>query len=218
MEKFDTAQICTNGHLISSATETKPHTKRDFCDKCGAETICNCPNCKKPIKGDYLGVINNENLNNNDKIRELLDSLGFHIPQFCDSCGHEFPWFQKKLELVFEFVEYIDSLTFQQKNDFKSSINELIKQTSKLPMAKIELKKILSSLDKDISDNILDLMKEILPRNAMNDLSKVLMENTASHIWKILRTGKDVQFMNFNLRYKSDEIVIMKGNPNIQNI
>jgi hypothetical protein len=217
MEKFDTAQICINGHLISTATETRPQSKRDFCDKCGVETICICPNCKKPIKGDYLGSDINEKQNKTN-IHGLLDSLGFSIPQFCDSCGTSFPWFQQKPELVYEFVENIASLTFEQKTDFINSIVELIKETAKAPIAKIRLRNILSVLDKDISDNILELLKEILPKYAYNDISRVTLENTAYSIWKILRTCKDVQFMNFNLRYKNDELLIMKRNPYSQHI
>jgi len=50
---YDTAQICTNGHVINSMARSEPKHNKKFCDKCGAKTIMNCPNCNSPIRGDY---------------------------------------------------------------------------------------------------------------------------------------------------------------------
>ena len=50
---YDTAQICTNGHVVNSMSKSHPEHNRKFCDKCGAPTITNCQNCKAPIRGHY---------------------------------------------------------------------------------------------------------------------------------------------------------------------
>jgi hypothetical protein len=50
---YDTAQICINGHIINSMSKSHPEHNKKFCDKCGAQTITNCPNCNAPIRGYY---------------------------------------------------------------------------------------------------------------------------------------------------------------------
>lgn len=54
---YDVAQICTNGHSITSALATVPGAAKKFCDECGAETIFACPNCEHPIRGSSTEVI-----------------------------------------------------------------------------------------------------------------------------------------------------------------
>ena len=51
--RYDTAQICINGHIINSMSISKPEHNKKFCDKCGEPTITNCQNCNAPIRGYY---------------------------------------------------------------------------------------------------------------------------------------------------------------------
>ncbi len=79
MTKYDAKQVCLNGHHITDRARTGK-TAKEFCDKCGAETITECPNCHEMIKGDDLdsGVV----------------AIGFEptVPSFCENCGEPFPW------------------------------------------------------------------------------------------------------------------------------
>lgn len=80
----DTMQVCPNGHVINDGFRKYPHRNKDFCDRCGEKTITNCPKCDKPIPGDLqdTGVV----------------AIGFptSAPDFCEHCGKEFPWKNKK--------------------------------------------------------------------------------------------------------------------------
>ena len=75
----DTMQVCLNGHVINDRFLRNSEYNKDYCDRCGKETITNCPNprCGKPIPGDldgniYLGISS--------------------APEFCQHCGEKFPW------------------------------------------------------------------------------------------------------------------------------
>lgn len=49
---YRTAQICKNGHVITSNTNYTAHLS-NFCPECKAETISACPECNTPIRGQY---------------------------------------------------------------------------------------------------------------------------------------------------------------------
>lgn len=53
--KYDVAQICINGHVVTSALERNPELGKKFCQKCGEPTISKCPNCGQSIQGLYFG-------------------------------------------------------------------------------------------------------------------------------------------------------------------
>lgn len=38
-EGYDTAQICLNGHVVTSMSETVPQRMRKFCEQCGEAII-----------------------------------------------------------------------------------------------------------------------------------------------------------------------------------
>ena len=52
MGTYRTAQVCKNGHVITSNIHNSAHLS-NFCPECRAETITSCPNCNTPIRGEY---------------------------------------------------------------------------------------------------------------------------------------------------------------------
>lgn len=80
----DIMQVCMNGHVINSGCQKNPEHNKDFCTKCGAKTITQCPKCSSPIPGDLqdTGVV----------------CIGFNTPapEFCQHCGEKFPWAKKE--------------------------------------------------------------------------------------------------------------------------
>ena len=58
MDTYQAAQVCKNGHVITSNTNNTAHLS-NFCPECRAETITSCLNCNTPIRGEYYvpGVI-----------------------------------------------------------------------------------------------------------------------------------------------------------------
>jgi len=81
--RYDTQQVCLNGHQITDRYQGAPQFRRSYCDKCGAGTIHKCPVCSAEIKGDY--------------ITEGIVAIGFStpVPTFCENCGKAFPWAEK---------------------------------------------------------------------------------------------------------------------------
>jgi hypothetical protein len=48
---YDTAQICLNGHVVTTGFHDYPQFRARFCKECGAGTIMQCDSCKTEIKG-----------------------------------------------------------------------------------------------------------------------------------------------------------------------
>ncbi|MHB8869585.1 MAG: DUF2321 domain-containing protein [Thermoleophilia bacterium] len=93
-DEYDVAQVCLNGHAITSMALEYPQFKADFCDQCGVRTIMSCPSCDCPIRGDYHGGV-----------------IGFNPfipPPFCIACGRPFPWTAKKMEVAKELLDELD--------------------------------------------------------------------------------------------------------------
>lgn len=82
----DTMQVCLNGHVINDGVKKHPEYNKDFCNKCGAKTITDCPNCNKPIPGAMQDT--------------GVAGLGFTTtaPNCCEGCGEVFPWTTKLQE------------------------------------------------------------------------------------------------------------------------
>jgi len=80
---YDTAQVCLNGHVITDRYRSSPALRQDFCDRCGAETLIACPNCKIPIRGEY--IVENVFVVTGEEPKP---------PVFCHTCGAAYPWAQ----------------------------------------------------------------------------------------------------------------------------
>ncbi|MBX3097837.1 MAG: DUF2321 domain-containing protein, partial [Fimbriimonadaceae bacterium] len=49
--QHDTAQVCLNGHTVSSSAGSQPGRRQAHCIKCGEPTLMECPACKARILG-----------------------------------------------------------------------------------------------------------------------------------------------------------------------
>jgi len=87
--RYDTMQVCLNGHLITGSYETKKENRKDYCTLCGEKNITNCPNCNKKINGHYY-------LYNNFFGRWDKSNKKTIVPEACEYCGYFFPWKNKK--------------------------------------------------------------------------------------------------------------------------
>ena len=82
MAEYDTMQVCLNGHYITDRYYDSPHRRQNHCNKCGAETIKECQNCREEIEGDRLDS-------------SILVVTSPSIPEYCKNCGDPYPWTQK---------------------------------------------------------------------------------------------------------------------------
>ena len=79
MGEYDTMQVCLNGHQITDRYYSQPEHRQDFCEKCGAETIIECPNCEEEIRGYY-------------NVEGVIAPSTTDVPDYCHSCGEAYPW------------------------------------------------------------------------------------------------------------------------------
>lgn len=94
---YRTAQICKNGHVITSNTNYTAHLS-NFCPECRAETITFCPNCNAPIRGQY-------------DVPGVIGISTYIPPKYCHHCGHPFPWTESTLNSISELLDMQDQLT-----------------------------------------------------------------------------------------------------------
>jgi hypothetical protein len=80
MGKYDTMQVCLNGHQITDRYDSSPEFRQNFCEKCGAETISECKNCGTKIRGHY------------DVEGVVAIGSSKEVPNYCHDCGEPYPW------------------------------------------------------------------------------------------------------------------------------
>jgi len=129
-ETADTAQVCLNGHRVTSTYDSAPESRRQFCTMCGAPTITACPACGARIKGDYRaeGVFNLE--------------ADLPLPLFCDGCGKPYPWTASGLRAARELADEIEGLSSQEREQLKHSLDDLVADTPRTGLAVVRFKKL----------------------------------------------------------------------------
>lgn len=86
MNQYDAQQVCLNGHQITDGYYQFEQFRKPFCDKCGAKTIHQCPNCGTDIKGYY-------------RVEGRITTREVPVHDSCDNCGEPYPWYKKRKEL-----------------------------------------------------------------------------------------------------------------------
>jgi hypothetical protein len=147
---YDTAQICLNGHVMTSAATTFPKLKRQFCDRCGAATITECPKCGANIRGYYHvpGVFNFD--------------FRFSAPKFCSDCGAAYPWTESSLRAAHNLAEEIEQLSEEDRNIITDSLDELVKETPQTEVAAIRVRKIMHKVDTETADALKRIIVDIV--------------------------------------------------------
>src|SRR5688500_3176588 len=116
MGRYHTAQICRNGHVIT--TYSDPEFRKNFCTRCGAGTITQCEKCCTDIRGYY-------------EVPGVIDASPsrFSPPSFCYNCGHPFPWTATRLQAAQELADELEELSDQERAMLKQSLDEIIRDT-----------------------------------------------------------------------------------------
>ena len=153
---YEVAQICLNGHVITSIAQRHPELKKLRCPTCGEQTITHCPDCNQPIKGDYF-------------VPGVVDFSAYHKSAYCDSCGQPYPWTKRNQEAVAELIEFSEMLSATEKEDFKGSIKDLMIQTPKTNLAvtkyKTYIKKAGTEVAKGLKEILIDVVSETVKKS-----------------------------------------------------
>jgi len=150
MSHYDTAQICVNGHVANDRARDYPQHNSNFCQKCGSETIMQCPDCKAEIRGEYEveGVIS-------------IGASDYHAPSFCHHCGKSYPWTTSKIEAAKELIELSEHLSETDKKALSTDLPDLIRDTPRTQVAATRFKKLAAKIGGSIASALRDIVVDV---------------------------------------------------------
>ncbi|MHB1459573.1 MAG: DUF2321 domain-containing protein [Armatimonadota bacterium] len=158
MARYDTAQICINGHTISKGIDKHSATDQSFCDKCGAKIITNCKACVSSIRGErYLegpGLSGGE----------------YTPPSYCYNCGNAFPWIESRMQAARELTDELENLTKEEKDSLKQSLDDIITDTPQTTLAVIRIKRLLTKSGKIAAESFKEIMVSVVTEAAKRSL------------------------------------------------
>lgn len=155
---YYTAQICMRGHVITSIADSNPESLQNYCEKCGSETIKECPTCSNEIKGSS---------------RKPTLVLNYSPPSFCPECGEAYPWTESRIEGAKELIEVAEELSEKDKELVKDYIDQIAEDTQKADSAAIKFKKKLSDVAGPIRDRLYDYAMDL----ASETIKKMIEES-----------------------------------------
>lgn len=156
-EKYGTAQVCLNGHLINSSVEEHPKRCKAHCDTCGAETITACPACQQAIRGTHYIAFRYEHPLGH------VNSIPIEKPPaYCEKCGEPFPWtataIQTAVELLAEDLELNDDETAQ----LTESISEAVRDTPRATLGGTRIRRYLQKAGKHVAEAVRELIVDLV--------------------------------------------------------
>ena len=156
MGSYCNAQVCTNGHVITS--DTSFGTESNFCQKCGASTITQCPSCSSPIRGTYLvpGV--------------TILGQEYRVPAYCYNCGNPYPWTKSALEAMSEIIWEDEDLFDDEKKRISQSLPDLITDNPKTDLAVVRVKKYAMRATPAMCKALLSILAEHACERALQAL------------------------------------------------
>jgi hypothetical protein len=154
---YDTAQICTNGHVINEQLVSSPHINKKFCDKCGAPTITTCQYCNATIKGAY---------------HTRTTTSSYARKSFCPDCGKPYLWTEAKLKAAKELADELNKLSLEEREMLKKSIDDIIRDTPQTPVAATRVKKLIVKAGKPAAEAFRKLFIDVASETA----KKIILE------------------------------------------
>jgi hypothetical protein len=122
-----------------------PEFNQQFCVKCGAQTITQCPDCKSLIRGDYQF--------------ENVIAPGPTKPNgFCHECGKPYPWTKRGLQAAKELADEFETLNSDERDELKKSLDELMKDAPSAEVAGFRFKKLM----KKAGSGSIEVMKTVI--------------------------------------------------------
>ena len=125
---YETAQICTNGHLITKHFDLHPMDRCNSCPTCGASAISECPHCHEKIRGCYhvKRLVRTTNMGNDLRTsNHCITDTPYSPPAYCHSCGKPFPWMEAKLEEVSLLISMSEELSTEEQKTLNKLFPDL---------------------------------------------------------------------------------------------
>ena len=159
--RFDTAQICLNGHIINPATEAAPHDSQDFCSACGATTIVRCTDCDAAIRGARLAIALDRRWHPTGGLARQSAP-----PKFCTTCGKPYPWTRATLDAARELAAELHDLSESERADLVKSLPDLIADTPKTTVAATRFKRLMVKAGADAGAAFRKILVDVVTEGA----------------------------------------------------
>ena len=157
-EGYDVMQVCLNGHRINASAHSMPQFNSDYCAKCGAKTITECPRCATPIRGRYHNP-------------GVLSVAQKPPPNNCHQCGSAFPW------RIAEIAAVVEVLQMNLEDEDAAKVPELVQQvateTPSTQVASLRLKNLLGKMGKAAYDISVKVVSDVASETAKKILRLV---------------------------------------------
>jgi hypothetical protein len=150
-EGYDTAQICLNGHVITSMSEYRPQRMRKFCEECGEATITECQSCHQTIPGSALSG---------------AGAFGYDPPAFCGDCGKPFPWTTRRLEAARDVVLEADHLSAEEQKELTGTLDDLVRDVPRTHVAAARFKRLAGKAGVGTANALRDILVDIASETA----------------------------------------------------
>ncbi len=154
LSNYDVAQVCLNGHTITSLLRSEPEQSKPFCPRCGQPTIDSCKKCGFPIRG----------------VSEGIDSLYYSPPNNCEHCGSPYPWSEKKIQAVSELASILDELNLNEKTELTKDLTDIASDNPRTTIAAAKLKKVLAKLGKETYQLAIKVVTDVATEAAKKQL------------------------------------------------
>ena len=152
MGNFLTAQICENGHIITSDTD---QFSLYFCTQCGSKALDKCPSCGEPIHGSYF-----------DYDIAFVPKPLEQAPHYCYHCGKAYPWTQKILDNAIELLSLDEDLDSNTKSIIKNAIPNLLVDTPETPIATAKYQSAIGKAGQVLKDSMRQLLIDLITESA----------------------------------------------------
>ncbi len=111
-----------------------------------------CPKCNMQIRGYY-------------HIPNCVGNFDFSPPNFCYSCGGEFPWTERKRQSALDlFLEEIQDKKDQE--TFRQSLADVVKDNPQAKVGASRIAKLLSKAGNATANAIRDILVDIVSESA----------------------------------------------------
>jgi hypothetical protein len=150
-QRYSSAQICLNGHLITDILSISPHQHEEHCHVCGKRTITACETCGSAIRGQELDGFYDDD---------------YSPPSYCHNCGSAYPWTAAKLQAAKELAEELDDLTPDERDKLKGTLDDLVADTPRTALAATRFKKLTAKAGSAIAEGFRQILVDVVSESA----------------------------------------------------
>ena len=163
--KWTTAQICENGHKITSDAEGM--NSQRFCSQCGAKTISCCPSCSSRIRGKKIPV---------DSGRMPFPSDSFSRPNFCVDCGEQFPWIKANIDRAIKIAQASEEFNPDEIENIRILMPYAVNDSSRTEEAGAFFGAMVSRLKGTVKNQMQNALFEFATKKALLGASEFLSQ------------------------------------------